>query len=413
MKPMKIISTFVKEFEGDKDLFEAFRIWHSKQLNQTRIDGELCLSIHPLDYITMSDNNNGWISCMRWMPTKDDPSHGDFRGGTISCMNSPHLIIAYLHNPKHSFNIDDDWSWNSKQWRELFIVQDGLICEIKGYPFQDENLTNASLMWIKELAKKNLGWEYEDEEINVSQNIKLNNDEEVMFTFQPGTFMYKDIGTLPLHRGRINSTNLVGKYDIQDCYRPKEITKWTSFITIPYGGIATCMCCGEELLEDNPSDMVMCRYCDTLPRCGRCGRPIRRIDGYWVSDIDDPLCESCWQEEVVYDSFEDEPHLVENTYDLHLLLGYDEHYEPIWYDNVAYCYEPMYNWGYQEVFTDYPLKLDVGKTFHDYRYYVTLDMVKATKIKTFKEAFSISNLISITDLPSDYNVKYLPSEIES
>jgi hypothetical protein len=45
-------------------------------------------------------------------------------------MNSPYIIIAYLHNPNHTFKIEDDWEWNSKRWRELFIVQKGIINEI-------------------------------------------------------------------------------------------------------------------------------------------------------------------------------------------------------------------------------------------------------------------------------------------
>ena len=406
MRPMKIIQTFVKEFDGDEDLFEAFRIWHSRQLNQQKIDGELCLSIHPLDFMTMSDNDNNWTSCMRWAPNrKEDCTIGDFRGGTVSCMNSPYMIIAYLHNPNHKYHIPEDetWEWNSKQWRELFIVQDGIITEVKGYPFQDENLTNTCLKWIKDLANINLGWTYDDEEVNVSKEINIDNH-TTLFTFQPGTFMYKDIGTLPIHRGRINPTNLLGKYDIQECYKPKEKEVWNTFIDIPYGGICTCMCCGTEIIEDTATDIVMCKQCDTIVRCYKCGRPIYGMDYYWVDEIDDPLCELCWQDEVIYDCFEDEPHLVENTKDICLLLGFDEDNCPIWHDNIAYCYEPLYNWGYQQVLNSPPLLMDIGKGYHDYRNYVTLGMINKGKEQDFKEAFGIDLKDSFDKMMLDYKV---------
>ena len=125
------------------------------------MDGELCLSIHPMDYMTMSDNDNNWQSCMNWM------NNGDYRLGTVECMNSPYVLVAYLHNPNHSMSIGP-YEWNSKHWRELFIIHPEMISEVKGYCFQDENLTNTILMWIKELAHNNLDWDYDNDEINVT-----------------------------------------------------------------------------------------------------------------------------------------------------------------------------------------------------------------------------------------------------
>ena len=46
--------------------YEDFRICHSQILNQKTLSGNLCISIHPLDYMTMSDNECEWDSCMSW-----------------------------------------------------------------------------------------------------------------------------------------------------------------------------------------------------------------------------------------------------------------------------------------------------------------------------------------------------------
>lgn len=64
-KLMKVLGKFAKAWDIEPE-FENFRRAHSMILNQKTLDGELCLSIHPLDYITMSDNNNDWDSCMSW-----------------------------------------------------------------------------------------------------------------------------------------------------------------------------------------------------------------------------------------------------------------------------------------------------------------------------------------------------------
>ena len=68
MKPMQIIHKFVNKFNDTnvEQMYENFRNWHSQLLNQIHLDGELCLSIHPLDFMTMSDNGGSWNSCMRW-----------------------------------------------------------------------------------------------------------------------------------------------------------------------------------------------------------------------------------------------------------------------------------------------------------------------------------------------------------
>lgn len=409
MKPMKIIHRFVKEFNGPEELFEQFRIWHSQQINKKTLDGELCLSIHPLDYMTMSDNDNDWQSCMRW--TGD--GHGDYRGGTITCMNSPYIVVAYLHNPAHSFNFDRFSSWNSKRWRELFIVQDGIINEIKGYPYQDENLTNTCLMWIKELAHKNLNWDYEDYEVNVTGEIKQKeNDTPTLLFYKTDNIMYNDMGTLEKHRGRINFQNLLNeeKYDIRDQYKEDKI--WTTFINIPYGGQVTCMCCGDPLPDTGATNTVLCEWCDNLPRCACCGSPIYNNENYWVEEYDSPICVDCWENESAYDGIGiDEAHLISNMTDLWVLLGYDEDHDPVWYDYTTYCYEPEYNSSYQEMFSHKPLTMEITKHFKEIRTYVTLDMVRPGHEQDFCDAFCAKRTNNLKELAA--NVTYSTFPIES
>ena len=401
MKPMKIIHKFVEKYgtPREEEMFERFRIWHSKFLNQKTVDGELCLSIHPLDYMTMSDNANNWSSCMRWTDrygNAGDP--GDYRAGTIDCMNSPYIIIGYLHNPKHKFTLNNGWEWNSKRWRELFIVNEGSITEIKGYPYQDENLTNTCLMWIKELAEKNLDWTYEDEEFNARNEIQLD-DKTIYLDYVKSPYMYKDIGTLDKHSCRLNKKYVLAHAKTYNDYWNSNYSNGNTsyFLNIPYGGVPTCMCCGAVRSEDQAERSVMCINCDSVTICGCCGNLIySNEDTYWIDDSDEPICCNCWEDNTIMDTLTEESHFINNSTEIWLLLGYDRYKEPVWYrgDNI-WVYEPENNREYQKLFSEMPRSMwDGWRT----RYYVTLDMVY---VKHYQEVLNIFDITSDADLYDD------------
>ena len=366
MRIMRILAKLVEKMEGPKEDFEEFRIWHSRQFQDRYVDGELCLSIHPLDYMTMSDNDNNWESCMRWMD-----GSGDYRVGTVECMNSPYIIVAYLHSPKHTmmwstynFGTPTEYTWNSKQWRELFLVQEGVISEIYGYPFQDENLTNTTLMWIKELAAKNLGWTYDDEEINTKPDVAnplqdTPDLDSVYFDIETNMFMYQDLGRLAKHRGRMNSAKV------------REMAYVTEFPSNPwddmaeryvkrfyrssYGGVATCMCCGKELPENQNTQNVYCPQCESVLRCCCCGEVLSHEYAFSLANSDDVYCEDCFNDVASYDSLTQEPYLDEDLTFVYWLLGIDpETNEPIFAPTPLRVFDAKHNDVYHNIFSHLP-----------------------------------------------------------
>ena len=445
MKPMRILTAVAERLDPTylepdpytrKSQLDDFMIWHSKIFNQSNIDGELCLSIHPLDFMTMSDNTNGWDSCMTWAR---EGNPGDYRAGTLECMNSPYLVVAYLHNPKHVMNqktmknhystVSDDWEWNSKRWRELFLVQDDIILEIKGYPYQDENLTNAALMWLKELAHDNLGWDYNDEEMNIQDDFDIDDENYYSITVEPTYHMYNDVGTIKVHRMRVNydklAKNCENEYDSSNpnhnfyntCQHDYHDDRWHHIYTIPFGGIAKCMCCGKDIdYDEETSNNVLCSSCHPGYRCACCGEWING-EAYYVENEEDPICYYCWENNTITDDLDSTTYLDGDCNMVELRwapivdddgnCALDEDGTPIFYDNTVWTYEPRYNNAYNAIFNkpprEYYQRNGYGWGGTNY-YYVTTDMIN--DIDAFKEVFNIRRLTTIDDIVENIKNDY-------
>lgn len=128
-------------------------------LNVNKVmNSEIILSIHPLDFMTMSDNTSNWSSCMSWN------NFGSYRCGTVEMMNSASIVIAYsaAKEPMDLFDDSKEYKWNDKTWRELFIVTKDFIYPIKGYPYQNIEFEKFVMDKLAELGEKNCGFSYKE-----------------------------------------------------------------------------------------------------------------------------------------------------------------------------------------------------------------------------------------------------------
>ena len=254
--------------------FEHFRIVHSQILNQKSLKGELCISIHPMDYMTMSDNDCDWESCMSWT------NHGCYRQGTVEMMNSPMVIVAYL-------KAKDDWRpvwgsetlWNSKKWRELYIVTPEVITNVKSYPYHNEGLTSIVLKKLKSMMETaglahfcdniityDIGSSF-DHPFKEGEKIKLDASTD---------YMYNDFG------------------DDQMCFISETCD--TGWVNLHYSGKSECMTCGDLRiwLEDGDEGSLCCDSCEPSRRCDKCGDRICDDDYYYVDG--ECICSYCYDE---------------------------------------------------------------------------------------------------------------------
>lgn len=273
-KVAKIIGKIAEACGMNMDLYEEFRKTHSQVLNQKKANGTLCLSIHPMDFLTMSDNNCDWSSCMTWMS-----GPGDYRLGTIEMMNSPCVIIAYL-KAKNDMNIDG-YTWNNKKWRQLLIVDPKVILGNKQYPYSSDDLQGYAMKWIKSICEKSNYGHYYDEVFCIfnESNNKIK-DKRIYFSFT-SAYMYNDI------------------YDDRFAYLNPKVYEKGEDVFIHFSGPAVCSCCGTVIDYDNSIDpsRVICNACSGDFYCDCCGE--------WVNG--DPIvlesgakyCQYCYDNELI------------------------------------------------------------------------------------------------------------------
>ena len=263
--------TEVKEMDG----YEVFRRAHSLVLNQKKIKGELCLSIHPLDFLTMSDNDCGWTSCMSWME-----DFGDYRLGTIEMMNSSCVVIAYVEAKDKLWVCGRDWS--NKRWRQLYIVTPEMILGNRQYPFESDILQGTVIRWLREMASKTMGFgPYAEEASNIVNHNRncINGDTEIYFSIE-SEYMYNDV------------------YDKRLAYIAPTYFENISRYNLNFSGPAVCCQCGEVIDRgDVEAYRVLCRACDGYWKCDCCGDVHSEYDeSYCVGDY--VYCEWCYTNEL-------------------------------------------------------------------------------------------------------------------
>ena len=339
-KPMRVLGRLLRAFHfTDEENYKEFCNWHSSILNDKRIAGEFCLSIHPLDYITMSENNCGWSSCMNW------PEDGCYKGGTIEMMNSPMVIVAYMKSHNDYLDMSLGWNsekretewlhWNSKKWRTLIVVDKSGIYSVKSYPYYHKEMTEYAMEWIASCLT----------ERSFKAPIKFepysNEKVDGMFVcVNPRTFrMYNDFGA---------ATHFV-MFD-QDYLDLLKLDDSGNYHTIyfNYSGASECMSCGGLAYDDRSNGIyfdsegqLICTSCggcyNSEVYCEECGASWDEDDMMWVDDR--LLCPDCVNENCFEDAWTYEYHLNGNGAILFIKLKNGEK------DEVGMCYiDNIYSW---------------------------------------------------------------------
>lgn len=308
-KGMKLLKAF-KFFETDPIALHDIQSAASMIIQEDKVEGTLCFSVHPLDYLSSSENNHNWRSC--------HSLDGDYRAGNLSYMKDRSTVICYLKSKKMEKlrNFPDDILWNSKKWRVLLFFSESwnMIAAGRQYPFSTDigldfiknnlmpklGLSNESITWspwIKEKVKM-----FKDEDFYIPLKASYVPDcsgrliplEELIID-EPGSLMFNDLL-------RSSFYEPVFTYRIKPTYFEIPIPKFynTMPTKIRVGGAVKCCWCGKKNISLPQS--FMCNDCeqeygygdsDLFATCPCCGNRFFADDGVYLDKEDGPICPDC------------------------------------------------------------------------------------------------------------------------
>lgn len=312
---MKLIKAF-KFFENDKTALRHIQDMASQLIQENKIKGTLCFSVHPLDFLSSSENTYNWRSC--------HALDGEYRAGNLSYMVDEVTFMVYLKGADNAYlSPFNHVKWNSKKWRMLIhaSLDDEIMFAGRQYPFSSKSGMDIVLNVYNNLRQqeysytnhsrfhKYCSWRadyvnsyvpYEGDPLDsmelatkyfVFSEHLIALDEVVKAGYNSLNYndvLYSTCYTFPYY----TVLNPYGYHDIQQNIRNNPIV---------IGGEVGCLHCGNELITE--SETMRCSNCeleygfeenDTYGSCACCGRRIYLDDSVSVGDYGELVCDGCF-----------------------------------------------------------------------------------------------------------------------
>lgn len=145
----------------------------SKLINKTKEDAILCISVHPMDFLTASDNNTNWQSCFSFK------ENGDYKLGTLSAMVSNSTFIAYIKSKNTDYKYGYNKSWNNKTWRAwCHMNEESDLIISRHYPYYSQIVQDEVVKMISDISNI----EFERSEFDCIYNSSLSVNSEFMYS---------------------------------------------------------------------------------------------------------------------------------------------------------------------------------------------------------------------------------------
>lgn len=336
--------------ELDSDEITSIQNELSRIIQENKVSGKLCISIHPLDFLSASENTHNWRSC--------HALDGEYRAGNLSYMLDGCTIMAYIKSSEDVIlpRFPDDVPWNNKKWRCFFFFDfvRGMVYAGRQYPFFSEKALNAvrdifdqfnyfigaHLNWtpvwkhnvaagaitsVETGARMYLGESHIamfDTLIPLSNWIK--DDEESMHfndllkssVYYPWTLVFGNVHkkimwqaaplvvgrSIPcLKCGKTHSKNHVCNSDVMFCY---ECALDDEDLEVDW--ITNCSLCGTRILLDEAivgaRGHLYCIDCmeENAVECSICGEQVADVPDAYRDTDGSAICECCYETESIY-----------------------------------------------------------------------------------------------------------------
>ena len=322
-KGTKLLKAF-KYFIKDSTVLSDMQNKASMIIQENKVKGKLCFSVHPLDYLSVSETTYNWRSC--------HALDGEYRAGNLGYMMDNSTIVCYLKGEDDVKlpRFPEDVLWNSKKWRVLLYLSNDwkMIFAGKQYPFSSaegmnliiDKCFNASEItgYRKPSSKNRIEYGYRGSKWAkwTDYTIESPTVNGIVFDFDD-RFIPIGGGIVKLHDFVKDKEGSKHFNDVlrSSCYKPLYTylveqgwwgDKFYSLADIcrthfNIGEYTYCLKCGEAEAMDMGSGTMMCYDCErdygtseneAFTFCKHCGRRIEVSNGYYMED--DYYCEECF-----------------------------------------------------------------------------------------------------------------------
>jgi hypothetical protein len=345
---MKLLKTF-KYFEEDEETVKRLQTQASMIIQEDKIEGTLCFSVHPLDYLSLSETTYNWRSC--------HALDGEYRSGNLSYMLDRSTIVCYLKGRKVDEilpRFPDSVPWNSKKWRMLIFLSERWTAMFAGrqYPFTSDNGLEIITPYLRKALKQDatawsswhndvvqrykykdhpedgegdlyhwpktvvLGEKFYDmrDLVTDGENSKQFNDLLRSNCYTPFYSWNKRISFLSMsdeYPSGHGEHFTIGRESPCVCCENNPIQLSDAMLCgscyLEYGDdssdeVCICDCCGDRVwaedVAEGPGGTCICQRCadEECTHCASCGEYIFIEDGFWNRKVEGFYCRNCWND---------------------------------------------------------------------------------------------------------------------
>ena len=295
VKGMRLLRAF-SYFINDETTLDNLQTEASVLIQENKVKGHLCFSVHPLDYLSSSETTLNWRSC--------HSLDGEYRSGNLSYMMDKSTIVCYLKTGKDVIlpHFPDTVPWNNKKWRMLLFLADEHNAFYAGrqYPFTISNILNRLSDYLFPLLKFNAdNWSpWRNEYIT---SVEYNDGTVVPLDAEYvciKNHLYKRIELIHNGDNSLQYNDLLNSSIYKNpWYRWRDTTLRSIHFTI--GHQCNCPQCGLYPVKD--SETMLCKNClledPNMRICDCCGEWHNQEDLVYVESDDCNVCGICLEEE--------------------------------------------------------------------------------------------------------------------
>ena len=301
-KGIKLTKAY-KFFISDENVLREIQDWASLVMQKNKINGHLCISVHPLDFLSSSENTYNWRSC--------HALDGEYRAGNINYMVDDSTVICYIKSSSLEKipNFPKDIPWTNKKWRMLlhFSQDKNMLFAGRQYPYSSQQILNfigKTVIPAAGLGKWTQWLDYKLTKVETDSNYFGTILTEPFIPVGNTLKRLKMLVKNGKNTHHFNDVLYSSVYSPQYCYRDHSNpfwgnipTGWSSNTTkFVIGESAKCVFCGQE--EIGHSDTFLCpsccsRYDKESRTCSHCGNIVLEEDAYYLAN-GEVICPDCY-----------------------------------------------------------------------------------------------------------------------